>query len=499
MKKLFLIITIITSVTLVSCHHHHGDDEHSHEHDQEVQLQLTAYSVNWEVYAEAHPFVVGEASCVLAHFTQLSNFKPRTNGAVTAVLNIGGKEFRQTIDAPENPGIYDFDLKPAQAGKGTLTFLVDGDTLVIEHVEAFKEEEKALHDAAERKVTSSNGATFTKEQSWKVDFATEPCRSEPFGQVIKTMAQILPAQGDEQMVTAQTAGIVLMAGNDVVVGKSVSKGQRLFSLESGEMVDNNLSVRFQEASSEYERTKSEYERKKALANDKIVSESELQRAKSEYDKATANYKNYSRSFTGGKSYVISPMNGYIKQLYVQHGQYVEAGAPIASVSQNKNLTIRAEIQSKYYPLLSRIASANFRMPDSKEVYSLEALNGKVLSYGKSTDGNSPLIPVTFQINNTIDLLPGAFVETYLRTQSEQPVLTVANGALIEEMGNYFVYVQLTPELFEKREVVIGTTDGVRTEIISGLKVDERVVSRGAILVKLAQASGKLDAHSGHHH
>ena len=78
-------------------------------------------------------------------------------------------------------------------------------------------------------------------------------------------------------------------------------------------------------------------------------------------------------------------------------------------------------------------------------------------------------------------------------------LAVPNGALVEEMGNFFVFVQLTPAFFEKRQVTIGTTDGKRVQILSGVKAGERVVSKGAVMVKLAQASGKLDAHSGHVH
>jgi hypothetical protein len=54
-------------------------------------------------------------------------------------------------------------------------------------------------------------------------------------------------------------------------------------------------------------------------------------------------------------------------------------------------------------------------------------------------------------------------------------------------------------VFEKREVKIGTTDGMRTEIKSGISSLDRIVCKGAILVKLAQSSGTLDAHSGHVH
>jgi hypothetical protein len=48
-------------------------------------------------------------------------------------------------------------------------------------------------------------------------------------------------------------------------------------------------------------------------------------------------------------------------------------------------------------------------------------------------------------------------------------------------------------------VKVGATDGIRSEITKGIKPLERVVTTGAILVKLAQATGTLDAHSGHNH
>ncbi len=495
MIKKQLLIIVLVSVALVSCHRH---ETHEHEHEEEhASLQLTAYSQNWELYAEAHPLVMGEESRVLAHLTQLKNFKPRAAGSITAELTIDSKSWRQVVDTPKVAGIYEFAFTPTLDGEGELTLFVDDDTLAVA-IQAYADEEQALKKAAELQATSSNGVGFTKEQSWKVNFSTEPCQVEPFGQVIKTMAQVQPAQGDEQILTAKAAGIVRMAGSDVMVGKAVRQGQQLFTLESGELMDNNLNVRTQEAASEYERAKSEYERKESLAKDKIVSESDLQRAKAEYEKAEAQYRNLMQGLSGGKSGVTTSLSGYIKQIYVQNGQYVEAGAPIAAVSQNRDLTLRADVQAKYYPLLAQIASANFKLTDGS-VYTLEELGGSVLSYAKSTDVDNPMLPVYFQIKNTIDLLPGSFVETYIRTQGEQSVVTVPTISLIEEMGNYFVYVQLTPEYFEKREVVIGTTDGQRTEIRSGLVGTERVVAKGAILVKVAQASGKLDAHSGHHH
>ena len=74
-----------------------------------------------------------------------------------------------------------------------------------------------------------------------------------------------------------------------------------------------------------------------------------------------------------------------------------------------------------------------------------------------------------------------------------------NTAIVEEMGIYCVFVQTCTDSFEKRIITKGVTDGHNTQIISGVKAGERVVSKGAVNVKLAQGSAALDPHAGHVH
>jgi len=110
-----------------------------------------------------------------------------------------------------------------------------------------------------------------------------------------------------------------------------------------------------------------------------------------------------------------------------------------------------------------------------------------------------MIPVILQIDNKGSFVPGGFVELYLKFISNTVALTVPNTALLEEQEQFFVMVQVTPELFEKRVVQLGATDGIKTEVLGGLDQSERIVSKGAMLVKLAQAAAALDPHSGHVH
>lgn len=500
MKLTYLVSALFLAVATLSCNRNNDQDlDHGHVDN----LQLISYSDGFEMFAEATPFAVGHESEILAHFTRLENFKPLENGSVTANLVVGDDTVSQTLDSPMRPGIFRFTLKPGEKGEAKLLFNVKISgkisQLTVEGITVFADLNDAIHAAEDAVITSSNGAVFTKEQSWKVDFATEEIRKEPFGQVIRTIGQIQPSPGDERIVVAKTGGVVLFPGDDVVEGRAVGAGETLFTIDGSGMADNNLSVRFSEARNEYSLARAEYDRKAELAKDRIVSQRELRRAETEMENARANFNNLQKNFSAGKQSVNSPIGGFIAAVLVHNGEYVEAGQPVLRVSQNRNLFVKAELRPKYFEELNRISTVTFRLMENKATYTLEELNGRVVSFGKSVDTGNPLLPVLFQVDNRAGFIPGSFIEMFIRTQAGEEVLTVANEAVVEEMGNYFVYVQLTPELFEKRLVKRGRTDGFRTEITTGVSEAERVVSKGAILVKLAQAAGAIDVHSGHVH
>jgi len=271
------------------------------------------------------------------------------------------------------------------------------------------------------------------------------------------------------------------------------------TIKGSGLAENNSAVRFAEAQNNFEKASADYERARLLAEDKIVSEKQLLETKTLYENARSVYENLKQNFSAAGQTVFSPMSGFVKQLFVRNGQYVEAGQPLTVISQNKSLLLRAEVQQKYARHLLSIATANIRTTEDDKTYTLEELNGIVISVGKTTTTDNFLIPVTLQINNIGNFVPGGFVELYLKTVSNSKALTIPVSAVIEEQGNFFVFVQVTPELFEKREIKTGATDGIRIEVMSGLADGERIVLKGAVLIKLSQATGTLDAHSGHVH
>ncbi len=501
---------------LFSCHQTHSTQneaaEHDHEHEtaaaenehEHEKIQYTVYSDELELFAEADAMVIGEPVAVLAHFTHLENFKPLASGKVTAILRVGGKTVTQTANEPVKKGIYSFTLEPNTSGEGTLRFDIEaGDNqyeITIPDVDVFgSDEELHGHHDHEAEASAVNATVFTKEQSWKIGFATAAPQKQAFGPVIKTVAKIEPARGEEEIVAAKAAGLVVFTNNNLVEGKSVANGEKLFSISSSEMAENNFAVQLAEAKSNYETSKANYERKSELVKDRLVSEQELLNAKNTFETSKAVYENLSKNFNTSGQMVRSNLSGFVKQIFVRNGQYVAAGQPLVSISQNNKLLLTAQVQQKYLPLLPSVVSANLTMPNNPRTYTLEDLNGKIISFGKSATDNSYLFPVSLEIANHAGFIPGTFVEVYLKTTTNSDAITIPNSALLEEQGVYSVFVQVTPEMFEKREVKIGGTDGLQTEVISGLSTDERIVTQGAMQVKLAQSTGALDPHAGHVH
>jgi RND family efflux transporter MFP subunit len=433
----------------------------------------------------------------------LPDFKAVDQGQITITLAVNGKETKQILSEPTRIGIYSFDIKPETQGTGKLTFEITNDKgtfeIIVPEVTVYANDEEA-HEASENVVISNTNTTeFTKEQTWKIEFATALPLSEPFGQVIKTTALVQSAQGNEFVISAKTNGIVLFNSGAVLEGRDVTAGQSLFTISGSNLADNNISVKYAEAKSNFEKANADYERAKELAKDKIVSEKDLFEAKNHYENAKAVYNNLSKNFNASGQTITSPQVGFIKQVFVKNGEYVEAGRPLAVVSQNKSLILTAEVPSKYAPVLANIKTANIRTINDNRSFSLEQLNGKILSYGKAANNDNYLIPVNLQIENNGSFVAGSFVEIYLKSFSNKLGFVIPTSSLLEEQGTYFVWVQITPELFEKREVFVGGTDGINTEISKGITANERVVTRGSMLIKLAQATGTLDAHSGHVH
>lgn len=386
------------------------------------------------------------------------------------------------------------------------------------------EKHHGAHDhEGEEKEDHSGEIVMTDEQMEKAGVDIETVEPGDFTAVMKAAGQIVRRQGDEQTVSATISGIVYWRNASLSEGSQVGSGQPLADITARHLQDGDPIAK---AKAAFEAAKSEMERVKPLADENIVSQREYEQARLNYQTAKAAYEGIAAS-KSGSAVVTTGMGGFIKSLIVKSGDYVNVGDPIAVVTQNRRQQLVVDVPECAYRNMNDIRSANFKATGNDNVYKLSELNGKLISYSRTLPEGSAYLPATFEFDNVGDIIAGSFVEVYLLLKQKQNVITVPNTSLTEEQGLYYVYVKKHNHnheahedheheghdheaheghehkgeegIFEKREVKIGQTDGVRTEILSGLKAGECIVTEGAYQVKLAASSSVIPEGHNHNH
>jgi membrane fusion protein, heavy metal efflux system len=502
MKQLFYYaVAMILMVACQSKQYKSGNSVEGVATTELPSLSYTIYTEKSELFAEFRTLVVGDTAKLGGHFTHMAElFTAITDGTIALSLVVGDNTVSQESTVSSSPGIFRYVIVPVKAGTGKLVFDIKNedytDQIVIDNVTVFADTKSAI--ASQKEEPKGNQISYLKEQAWKVEFANMPVIRQSFNEIIKTTGEILPAQGDEMVVTANANGIVTFSGNKAVFGTSVRAGEMLFAISGKNLTDGNTETRFTQAKVAFDKAKADFERAQELTKDNIISQKDFLEIKAIYETELSNYVNLSRNYQSGGQKVVSPISGFIKNILVAEGQYVSVGQPIASVSQNRSLILKAEVSQKYFSKLPLIASANFKTAYDNKTFSIESLNGRLLSYGKSNDASTLFIPVTFSFDNKGEVIPGSLVDVFLKLQPFDGAIVIPVSALIEEQGVFYAYVQTAGESFVKRELKMGGSDGIYVLVLAGLNEGERVVTKGAYQIKLATASGAIPAH-GHAH
>ena len=357
------------------------------------------------------------------------------------------------------------------------------------------EESHEGHDHAEES-NHSDEISFSKEQAKMAKLELENVSSGTFHYVIKTSGKIQASQGDEATIVATSNGIVSFVNPSISEGDYIKSGEVIVNVSAKKILDGDP---VEKAKIAFETAEKEMKRADELVDDKIISAKDYEQIKMRYETAKTTYQAQSANTSSDGVRIKSPISGYIKNRLVAQGEYVTVGQAIATISQNQKLQLKAEVSEKNYKLLKNIVNANFKTAYDDVLYKLSDLNGRLLSYGRTSGQQSFYIPVTFEFDNIGDIIPGSFTEIYLMANPQKNVLTIPVSSLTEEQGLYFVYTQIEEEIFKKQEVSLGQNNGERVHIISGLNEGDKVVTNGVYQVKLAATSSVMPEGHGHSH
>ena len=141
---------------------------------------------------------------------------------------------------------------------------------------------------------------------------------------------------------ANVAGLVSFQ-RSVTEGLQEGKGATIMTISASKLQEGDPAERARIA---YEAAKADFDRASRLVESQIVSQKEFNAIKEKYENARIAYEALSKNQTKGGVAVSAPMGGYIKNLLVKEGDYVSVGQPLATVTQNNRLILRAEVTER---------------------------------------------------------------------------------------------------------------------------------------------------------
>jgi membrane fusion protein, heavy metal efflux system len=185
---------------------------------------------------------------------------------------------------------------------------------------------------------------------------------------------------------------------------------------------------------------------------------------------------------------------------VAQGAVVQEGSLLFHIVDRRTLWLEAQVAEAEAPRLQSPSGAFFELPGRGHPVVIEpGKNGELVGVGSVIDPQSRSLPVIFALHAPPEgLALNQRVTARIYTGDSREVMSVPLSALIEDGGQRVVYVMRSGESFARIPVKLGVRDGDRVEVVEGLSTGDRVVTRGAMQIRLAAATPEAMGH-GHAH
>jgi RND family efflux transporter MFP subunit len=260
---------------------------------------------------------------------------------------------------------------------------------------------------------------------------------------------------------------------NVKAGQRVSKGQVL-----GRVDDGGSSQQVASLETQYQLAKTTFERQKNLWNQKIGSEIQ-------YLQAQTQMLSLQRSVAQAKAMLAktvirAPFSGTIDEVFVERGQVVAAGPQgLMRIVNLNNMYVSTSVPESYIGKLKVGTEVDVFLTSLNKNY-----KGKVRQVANFINPNNRSFGIEVSIPNPENLLrPNQVAKLKVIDYVAKNAIVVPTSVIQEDgKGNKYVYVasdvKANTAIAKQVIVTLGKSSDNVTEIVSGLSVDDVIVTEG---------------------
>lgn len=328
---------------------------------------------------------------------------------------------------------------------------------------------------------------FSKSKQDPVVYKT----SAPFKTdiVVKTVANGAVEPRKEVTLKPQISGIIdelfVEAGDKVKKGQKVARIKIIpddVNLGNAESAVNKAKLAMEQAELEFQRRKKLYEAK-------AISEVEYRQFLFEYEQSKEDYANalntvqlikegISSRSKQTTTIVLATIDGMVLDVPVEVGTQViqsntfNEGTTVATIADMNDIIFKGTIDE------SEVGKIKVGMPLRITIGAIEGRTFDATLEHISPKGVTDQGTIKFDIKAALEQPEDIFIRAGLSANADiildkrDSVLALKERDLLFENDTTYIEVETTPQVFEKKRVVTGLSDGINVELIEG--VDESV-------------------------
>lgn len=331
---------------------------------------------------------------------------------------------------------------------------------------------------------------YSKSKNKPVIYNTQVPKVESISKKTVATGSVVPRREIE--IKPQVSGIIdevyLEAGQMVKSGDVIARVQIIPDM----VTLNNAESRVNRAQLNYEDAKIDYERQHELYQKKVIAFEAYQKAQLAFNTAreelSAAEDNLQlikkgvtkKSQTTTNTLIRSTINGMILDVPVEVGNSViqantfNAGSTIAIIADMTDMIFVGKVDE------TEVGKIKEGMDIILTIGAIDKEEfAAVLTY-LSPKGVEENGAIQFEIKADVNLKEGQFIRAgysanaSIVLEQRDSVMVIPEGLLKFENDSAFVEVETDSQVFEKRFVTIGLSDGLNIEVLEGLTFDDKI-------------------------
>jgi RND family efflux transporter MFP subunit len=269
---------------------------------------------------------------------------------------------------------------------------------------------------------------------------------------------------DNVVAYPQSAGTI--TNLYVKAGDHVSKGEVLAQLDNSVLLQN-----IAQAKAQLNLAQTTFDRQKNLWDQKIGTEIQYLQAKSNLEalqKQVDGLKQQANMYR-----IVAPISGGVDQMDLKLGQVASPGTTGIRIVNTDNLKIKADVPESYATDIKQGDNVEVVIPDAND-----SLKLKVTFAAKVIDPGSRSFGIEIKLPPSKVLRPNMTATIRIADYSKKNSLSVPLKAIQHSDTSTFVFINQNG-IAKRQAVKIGNTYGGKSEILTGLKPGDQIVTEGA--------------------